>query len=125
MQFPQALALVMPIPVPYVPATQAVHADTPTAEPYVPAVQFRHCRPCTYVPTAQAMHVLPEPSELVPAEQAWQALLAPSTKYWPPPQQTPVPFERQCRVWKALQEAEHDPNPVTDCKKSTRPVNIV
>ena len=97
-QLVQTFWLTIPIPVAYVPAMHATQADRPVLEAYVPAVQFRHVRPCTYVPTAQEMHVLPEPSELVPAEQAWQALLWPSIKYWPPPQHTPVPFVRQWRV---------------------------
>jgi hypothetical protein len=59
------------------------------------------------VPTAQARQVLPDPSELVPTEQFWQALLVPSIKNWPPPQHTPVPFVRQWRVCEGLHEPGH------------------
>jgi len=124
-QLVQAFWLTIPMPVAYVPAMHATHADRPVLDPYVPTVQFRHVRPCTYVPTAQEMHVLPEPSELVPAEQFWQALLVPSIKYWPPPQHTPVPFVRQWRVWYVLQEPEQGENPGIGFTKSILPLYIV
>ena len=41
LQFVHTPEFTIAMPVPYIPAEQAVQADSPVLEPYVPAVQFR------------------------------------------------------------------------------------